>query len=211
MHFYLPLLTHSPSSSHCRQVAPPQGTWGLELWNKNPEDDNRNWLNMCWYKIFSVRSYIKCSVSHSQCVQLLSLFVDCLNYFWRKDILRLVHNTMNSNLQTKDVTFLEIHCIYYHLSRKVIVNPVNVLPEVRVRRDHQPGSVWLLVEPGYCSHVNIIHWPCTDLSSPRPPPTVAARQIRMAVQGWEATRQPYQEKNLSRELITPLEHQRTAK
>ena len=50
----------------------------------------------------------------------------------------------------------------------------------------------------------------TDLSSPRPPPTVMARQIRMEVQGCEATRQPYQEKNLSRELITPLEHQRTA-
>ena len=42
-----------------------------------------------------------------------------------------------------------------HLSRKVIVNPVNIFPEVRVRRDHKPGRVRLLIEPSECSDYNI--------------------------------------------------------
>ena len=49
----------------------------------------------------------------------------------------------------------------------------------------------------------------TDLSSPRPPPTVTARQMRMAVQGKVDTRRPYQVKNFSREVIIPFWHQRT--
>ena len=33
------------------------------------------------------------------------------------------------------------------LSGEVVVHPVNVLPEVRVRRNHQTSSVPLLIEP----------------------------------------------------------------
>ena len=47
------------------------------------------------------RSYIECSVSHSQFVELLPLFVDCLDDLRSEDIVRLVDNTVNPNLQSR--------------------------------------------------------------------------------------------------------------
>ena len=98
----------------------------------------------------------------------------------------------------------------FHLSGKVVVEPVDVFPELRVDRDDQGGGITLLIKPAQKNqfvanfrvcilknlHKNLKFGKCSSfechhLKRPAPPRAVTMKQPMMALTGWEATSSPY--------------------
>ena len=79
----------------------------------------------------------------------------------------------------------------FHLSGKVVVEPVDVFPELRVDRDDQGGGIALLVKPAQKMSIlanfrvfgTISNFECHHLKRPAPPRAVTMKQQMMALTG----------------------------